>query len=157
MHRLVTKPTRLIYKASHSIMKKISNDIYSAGQLSPNELRKEISDHGIKTVINIRGLDEEGYIDESEICKQAGVKYSHHGTSKDVKQWNQQLGDTIVKDLSESPKPILIHCASSIRSTTFALLREAKDKGVDFEKEADRVGLQGEGFRNYGKEYLGKQ
>jgi protein tyrosine phosphatase (PTP) superfamily phosphohydrolase (DUF442 family) len=158
IRRIVTSSIRpLCQIRMANTLKKVSNDIFAAGQLTEDELRKEISDHGFKTIINIRGENEEGYTDESSLCGQQGVKYSHHPTSKNSKEWSTQMGQQIVNDLSNSPKPILIHCAGANRAITFALLREVKDHGVDFEVEADRVGLKAENFRKYGKEYLEKK
>jgi uncharacterized protein (TIGR01244 family) len=135
-------------------LKQVSRDIYAGGQLTEEELAKEIKEKGIKSVINIRSANENGYFDEAEICKKQGVKYSHIPTSTNIKEWTKQSGEPIVQDLSNAPKPVLIHCAASNRAVTFGLLREVKDNGVDFEKEADRVGLNVEVFRKYGKDYL---
>jgi protein tyrosine phosphatase (PTP) superfamily phosphohydrolase (DUF442 family) len=135
-------------------VKQVSNDIYSAGQLTEEELVQQIKEKGFKSVINIRSASENGFVDETDICKKEGVQYSHHATGTDSKLWTKELGDPIVTELSNAPKPVLIHCAGGNRAITFGLLREVKDNGVDFEKEADRVGMNVEGFRNYGKQYF---
>ncbi|KAL0485633.1 beta-lactamase hydrolase [Acrasis kona] len=100
--------------------------LYAAGQLTESELASVIEKHGIKVVVNLRGDDEAGFIDESDLCKKHGVKYIHHGTSKNPAEWDAALAEKIVKDTRQTQEtPVLFHCAAGARAKTFATLFEA--------------------------------
>jgi uncharacterized protein (TIGR01244 family) len=91
--------------------------IYTSGQPSEAGM-KELSVHGIKTIINLRAHDEEGARDESAESARLGMEYFYcpivlqECTSAKMKEDALRLA-VVLKD--EGRLPVLIHCASANR------------------------------------------
>ena len=84
---------------------------YRSGQLSRRDLKKTIQDHGIRTVINLRGAQplKRWYAKEVRLCEWLGVE--HHSvdlSSRHIPDRDELV--TLLKLFREAPKPILVHC-----------------------------------------------
>jgi protein tyrosine/serine phosphatase len=94
--------------------------LYRSGVLSPRNLEEVLTRYGIRTVVNLRSVDErcEGdwYKTERAICGRAGVGLLDLPVKGDVPadgqidQWLELLGD-------RTRHPILIHCAQGVMRT----------------------------------------
>jgi uncharacterized protein (TIGR01244 family) len=95
--------------------------LYRSAQLSPADLRGEIAQNGIRTVINLRGENKDAtwYQDELAICRDQGVQHV------DVRLSAKQLPppaelDKLLDALQNAPRPILVHCRSGSDRTGLA-------------------------------------
>lgn len=84
---------------------------YRSGQLSNHQLEIAIEEHGIRTVINLRGSDphDDWYRNEVEVCARMGV--AHHDLSMSARRLPHK--DDVLELLrlyDESDYPILVHC-----------------------------------------------
>lgn len=113
-------------------------NVISGGQPSEAQL-KEAKDKGIKTVINLRSNKEkDAYAFEEESLKSLGLGYVHIPV-QGLAGITQANMEALSKALDESPKPILLHCASGNRvGALFALKAVMKDKKS--EAEAMEIG-----------------
>ncbi|QKW96464.1 protein tyrosine phosphatase [Agrobacterium sp. CGMCC 11546] len=99
----------------------VAGQFYRSNQPSSEELVRYTEDHGIKTVINLRGSNEaeSWYRDEVETSKKLGLNHIDFGMSAsrelDMNQVNQ-----LVAIMRDAPKPILIHCKSGADRTGLA-------------------------------------
>lgn len=111
--------------------------LYRSGQLKPTHLKKYVKKLGIKTIINLRGTNQEKiwWQQEKNLTKELGVKFYNipfnagHFSSK----------ENIYKLLylyEHAPKPILIHCRDGAdRSGEAAALWILEEQGKS-KKEA---------------------
>lgn len=89
----------------------VPDRIYRAAQLSPGSLAKTIRQHGIKTVLNLRGAnpDQAWYRRERQSTLEAGATQVDFPMSSD--QWlSIEQARTLLEILKTSEYPILIHC-----------------------------------------------
>ena len=95
--------------------------LYRSGILKPHNLEKVLRQHGIKTVVNLRPIDDgnppEWYRKETEICKKHGVEHidipmrpETPPAKKQIKQWLSLLDD-------KSRLPVLVHCTHGVVRT----------------------------------------
>lgn len=83
---------------------------YRSAQLDAEDLAEAIADKGIRTVINLRGENDEAwYREERAVPQQAGVRYVDFGLSAGEDLTNTQL-DRLVALIKHAPEPILVHC-----------------------------------------------
>lgn len=109
-------------------------DITTAGQPSAAAL-SAVAAAGYKTVIDLRGPNEDRGLDEKKTVEGLGMSYVNlpvNGASG-VSYENANALDRL---LANAPKPVLLHCASSNRVGALLALRE-KLKGADSEKALD--------------------
>ncbi|MFF2321183.1 dual specificity protein phosphatase family protein [Agrobacterium sp. NPDC058088] len=99
----------------------VPGQFFRSNQPSVEQLVRYTEDHGIKTVINLRGSNEseEWYRDELDTSKKLGLNHIDFGMSAsrelDMNQVNQ-----LVAIMRDAPKPILIHCKSGADRTGLA-------------------------------------
>jgi protein tyrosine/serine phosphatase len=94
--------------------------VYRSAQLSAVELSDAIRQHGIKSVLNLRGENtgKSWYDEEVAVCKRTGVAHYDIPLSagRDVSAARM---DEIVSILKQAPKPLLIHCKSGADRAAF--------------------------------------
>ena len=97
----------------------VTADVWASGQPAPDQLRKA-AEAGLRTVVNLCPPGEAGW-DEQAVAEAAGLRYASIpvGGACDLSpQAARRLHDV----LASSPRPILVHCASSNRvGALFAL------------------------------------
>jgi protein tyrosine/serine phosphatase len=85
--------------------------VFRSAQLNKEQLSAAIQRHGIKSVLNLRGMNvgKPWYDDEITVCKQDRVVHYDLPLSagKDV---SAELMDALVAILKKAPQPLLIHC-----------------------------------------------
>ncbi|MDF1665826.1 MAG: sulfur transferase domain-containing protein [Planctomycetota bacterium] len=121
--------------------------VVSGGQPTKQEFLKAQS-MGIKTVINLRSKGEIAkYAFEEKLLKKLAIKYIHipvYG-KKGIHKENMAK---LFKALKDSPKPVLIHCASGNRVGALFALKAALVDGKSVEdavtigKKAGLTGLE---------------
>lgn len=86
-------------------------DVIRTAQLDPTSMSRLLKEHGIKTVINLRGANPGDDWFEGEIAAtgQAGARYISLGLSAN-REPDDQLLSTLMNALRTAPKPILVHC-----------------------------------------------
>ncbi|QDG92819.1 protein tyrosine phosphatase [Rhizobium sp. NIBRBAC000502774] len=99
----------------------VAGQLYRSNQPSSEQLVRYTRDHGIKTVINLRGENEseDWYKDEIKTSRELGLTHIDFGMSArhelDMAKVNQ-----LVAIMRDAPKPILIHCKSGADRTGLA-------------------------------------
>ncbi len=91
--------------------------LYRSAQLSPWVLKSFIKLYGIKTLINLRGVEnKQWYRNEKATAEDLGVKYiSIDMSARTIPDRDAEL--TLVDAFRNAPKPIMIHCRSGADRT----------------------------------------
>jgi len=119
----------------------VDKGVYRSAQLTPWKLKKLIKKYKIKTIINLRGNNQNYlYKKEEEICKSFGIdyykinlssRYPHTNKIKDLKK--------LIEILRTAKKPILFHCKAGADRTGFVSvlwhILNGKDKKEAIKKE----------------------
>ncbi len=92
-------------------------ELYRSAQLSPLELKAFIRLYGIKTVVNLRGVEKRPwYYGEQQATSDLGVHYvSIDMSARTIPDRDAEL--TLIDTFRNAPKPILIHCRSGADRT----------------------------------------
>jgi len=99
----------------------IDGQIYRSAQLSENKLKKIISEKKLKTIINLRGINEEKkwYTKEKKIAQDNGVQYySFRFVAHRLPNCTQL--DALIEALKSAPRPLLLHCKGGADRTGVA-------------------------------------
>jgi protein tyrosine phosphatase (PTP) superfamily phosphohydrolase (DUF442 family) len=96
------------------------NKCFRSGQLSAAALEKQIQDHKIKTVVNLRGFepDKKWYIEEREVCRRLGVR--HIDVTLDSQRPDREEIIRLLDAYQTADQPILLHSYSSNGRVGFA-------------------------------------
>ncbi|MCU0566828.1 MAG: protein tyrosine phosphatase family protein [Oculatellaceae cyanobacterium Prado106] len=118
-------------------VKQLSNDIAITGQLNLAQLQ-EAAEEGFQAVLNLRSPDEEGSLsDEQEQVEAVGLDYVNVPVA--TASLNEALTDQVLQTIDELPKPLLIHCASSMRAGAMATMYVATRQGLTAEQALERA------------------
>lgn len=92
--------------------------IYRSAQLDPAGLTRAVQDHGIKSILNLRGVNSESpwYIAEINTAQRLGVQHYDYELTASKELTDAEM-DHILALISAAPKPILIHCKSGADRT----------------------------------------
>lgn len=119
------------------IIRKINDELAIAGQISAEQLT-QIADDGYRSVLNLRSLEEKGFLDyEQEKLERLGLHYIHFPIK--AEEINHQVAIRVFQTITELPKPLIIHCDNAIRSAAIVLLYIANKQGIEFEKAFQRT------------------
>jgi len=118
-------------------VKKINDEIAVAtNQLTPEDLQ-QAAQAGYRTVLNLRSPNEEGVLpEEQQYAEGAGLQYVNIPVKPD--SLNQELADQVLQQIEQSPKPVLAHCKSGLRSGAMALIYVATREGISAEEAMQR-------------------
>lgn len=99
--------------AHHNFHVVLPGVLYRSGQMSGAALDQAIREHGIKSVINLRGaaVGENWYSAEITASEANGVQHIDFPLSATRELKNEEM-DKILAILDRAPKPVLIHCKS---------------------------------------------
>lgn len=117
-------------------VRQITDELAISGQPTIEELPQLVK-AGYRSVVNLRSPKEIGFLDnEQQKIEFLELRYISISTPKKL-----TLDDVlpVIQQLSELPKPILIHCDSGIRSSIVVLMQLAINKGVAAENAFQRV------------------
>lgn len=120
---------------------KLDDKFVVGGQPAPDDLEK-MSKQGVKSVLNLRTADEEGFLkDEAKQAEARGLKYSH--IPVDAKSIDDNLTDRVLREIKELPKPLLVHCKSGMRAGAMTMMHLALEKGWDSQQALGKAQEQG--------------
>lgn len=93
----------------------LSPEFAIAGQITPEQLQTA-KEAGYQSVVNLRGSGEQGFIDNQEAAKKAGLQYVNIPVSpKDIQEISP-VADQVLTQFDQLPKPVLVHCGSALRA-----------------------------------------
>lgn len=96
-------------------------EAFRSAQPSPDDLERYVADHGIRTVINLRGANpsEAWYRDEVAVARRLGVRHVDFRMSARRGISNEEAWQ-LIEIMRQAPKPVLIHCESGADRTGLA-------------------------------------
>ncbi len=129
--------------------------IFLASQPSEVELA-ELSDGGIKTVLDLRPAAEDRGYDEAQRAGELGLEYLNLpiGGADDL---TDEVFDRARGIFERGQRPMLVHCKSANRVGALWLAWRATDGGLTLEEalaEAKLVGLKSEELEAKAREYV---
>jgi len=100
----------------------VDKGIYRSAQLTPWKLKKIIKKYKIKTIINLRGNNENYlYKKEEEICKKFGVDYYKVSLlSRNPHKIRRSELEKLINIFKSAKKPILFHCKAGADRSGFS-------------------------------------
>lgn len=127
----------------------IPGQLYRSNQPSASQISSYVKDHGIKTIINLRGENEKSawYRRETAASETLGITHIDFGMSAH-KQLTMERVAALVQIMRDAPKPILIHCQSGadrtgLASAIYASLVAGLDEGTAESQLSIRFGHLG--------------
>lgn len=102
----------------HEVME---GELYRSAQMSPQDLTRWKAEYGIRSVINLRGENQNSgwYRDEIAAARELGLAHADFRMSART-AIDATEADRLVTLMREMPKPLLIHCASGADRTGLA-------------------------------------
>lgn len=126
---------------------RINDNLTTTGQVIPEQLKQAVQE-GFKSVLNLRSPDELGFsAEEQQVAEALGLQYFNVPLKLEV--LDEALLTRILAELDRIPKPAVVHCAASLRSTAIALLSVAVQEGLTPEQTLDRARSLGFRFLDY--------
>jgi uncharacterized protein (TIGR01244 family) len=119
------------------MVRKITNELSIAGQPTLDELQ-QLAEDGYRTVVNLRSPNEAGFLnDEQQQVEDLGLCYAHIP----IQIKSLSLDDLLlaIRQSTELPKPMLVHCDSGIRSSIVVLMQIAVEQGLKAEDAFQKV------------------
>jgi protein tyrosine/serine phosphatase len=120
----------LLLMASGNVAVVIPGECYRSAQPSREMLVKLVGQHGIRSVINLRGEmpTNDWYQEEIAACRELSLAHFDVRLSA-RRDWTDAEVDELVDVLQRAPKPMLIHCKSGsdrtgVAAAMFIALRE---------------------------------
>ena len=112
---------------------------YRSAQLDTTGFERIIKDHGIRSILNLRGASTRPwYREEVELATALGVEHYDYPLHSDRIVTPGQI-DEILKIIRNAPKPILVHCSAGSDRT--GLVSAVYLFGIDGES-ADSAAMQ---------------
>lgn len=116
-----------------------------------------LQQRGYRSVLNLRGADEDPGFDEGEAVTERGIDYYNVGFSS-----ADQLSDGVFQQVrqilnDQDNHPILVHCASANRVGAVWLAHRVLDHDLDYETalaEARTVGLRSDALEERARDYI---
>ncbi len=128
------------------------NNLYLAGQPGEGAF-KELSERGVKKIINIRSNGEADFSKDKEKVEALGMEYHHIPVLEDGKLQEKAIAD-ISSKIDESD--IVVHCGSANRVAGWLIVHLARN-GYSFDqavKIAQDNGLSSPGFIEQAEDIL---
>jgi len=108
----------------------IAGELYRSAQPTAAQLESYIHEHGIKTVINLRGRnDRDWYTQETAVANRLGVQHIDFRMSAS-KILSPDRADELLAIMKSAPKPILLHCQSGADRTGLASVIYSRIAGI---------------------------
>jgi len=121
-----------------------TSEVYRSAQLSASGFESVIKDHNIKTVINLRGAQQNSdwYDAERATSAKRGVTYIDLPLSANEVPDDAKL-DHLIATMRDAEKPLLIHCEGGAdRSGLAAALYRRVINGETYEKAAEELSFR---------------
>ncbi len=110
--------------------------VYRSGQLTEKQLTEYTKEYGIRSVLNLRGRNEQSdwWKEEIATSSRLGLKHYDVGLSSDKEPAEKEIQE-LVAVLQEAPKPLLIHCfGGADRSGLVSAIYLYRFEGYPYEK-----------------------
>lgn len=129
--------TKLFHSPHDNFHEVEKNAFFRSKQLSPKKLEKFIKQFGIKTIINLRGKNEDKkwWRQEKEIAKQLNIGFYSIPMSAQRLPHKKDL-ITLLNLYKHAPRPILIHCLAGADRTGEAAAIWVLDQQKKSKKDA---------------------
>lgn len=117
----------------------VAGEVYRSNQPTPDRLAAYVADHGIRTVLNLRGASPgaDWYEAERKAAADLGLTLIDLPLSAG-RELTRDQAETLLATLRDAPKPLLIHCRSgSDRTGLAAVVYQAMVARID-EETAER-------------------
>lgn len=100
----------------------IPGELYRSGQFWEGDVERYAREHGIRSIINLRGENtgQEWYDDEVRDAKAAGVQHVDFRMSSKRVLTRSELRQ-LIRIMEHAPKPVLIHCNGGANRTSLAV------------------------------------
>lgn len=122
-------------------LRRITNELAIAGQPAPDGL-SWLVEEGYRSVVNLRSPDEAGFWNDEQLqVEQLGLRYVNYPIQ--LSHLTPETVLRLIQQISDFPKPILIHCDSGIRSSVVALIQIAVKQGMRTEDAFQKVAKLG--------------
>ncbi len=121
----------------------VKGELYRSGQLSTEVFRQKTQELGLKSVLNLRGvnLDSPWYQEEIENSQNLGLLHMDVSLSAGtVLDSEQILG--LLKMIREAPKPLLIHCTDGADRSGLVSAVSLVDLGQSATKAKEQLSLR---------------
>lgn len=129
-----------------NMVRKITNDLAIAGQPAPDKL-PQLVEEGYRSVVNLRSPDEAGFWNDEQIqIEQLGLRYVNYPIQSS--HLTPEAALRLIQQISDLPKPMLVHCDTGIRSSVIALMQVAMKQGMRTEdafQKVTKLGLLNDG------------
>ncbi|MBD1866766.1 hypothetical protein H6F95_05490 [Cyanobacteria bacterium FACHB-471] len=129
-----------------NMVRKITNDLAIAGQPAPDKL-PQLVEEGYRSVVNLRSPDEAGFWNDEQIqIEQLGLCYVNYPIQSS--HLTPEAALRLIQQISDLPKPMLVHCDTGIRSSVIALMQVAMKQGMRTEdafQKVTKLGLLNDG------------
>lgn len=129
-----------------NMVRKITNDLAIAGQPAPDKL-PQLVEEGYRSVVNLRSPDEAGFWNDEQIqIEQLGLCYVNYPIQSS--HLTPEAALRLIQQISDLPKPMLVHCDTGIRSSVIALIQVAMKQGMRTEdafQKVTKLGLLNDG------------
>ncbi len=103
--------------ARHNFHVVSAGKIYRSAQPDADSLTQLVREHGIKSVINLRGSNSVSWYNvETHTSHQLGLEHFDFALSASQEVNDEEL-DRILATIAKAPKPLLIHCKSGADRT----------------------------------------
>lgn len=125
--------------------------LYRCGQPTPEELRKLITEHKLKTIVSLRGSRDADDPDawearEKAVCDELGAAFVTIPCNHKNPPTSAQAGQFINLCTTPATQPVLVHCRlGQQRTLLFCALYRVHVDGVDpalAEREMDELGFR---------------
>ena len=115
---------------------------YRSGQMPGWRLERAITNHGIGTVINLRGSapEEDWYITERAVCARRGAAHHDLDWTMRALPTPESLAQLLAWYRTEEPA-ILVHCQGGTHRSGVASACYLLDKGASLDTARDQLGV----------------
>ena len=117
--------------------------LYRSAQPAKDELYKLVHDHGIKSILNLRGAHpgDSWYDDEIAASAQLGVAHFDYSLSSKRNVTGKQMAD-LLQIIDNAPKPLLVHCRSGAdRAGLVSALYRFAEEGASASEAAAQLSV----------------
>jgi len=91
--------------------------VYRSAQMDAAGLTETIQEHGIRSILNLRGVNEDSWYNaETNTSQRLGVAHYDFKLSAGNELSDEEM-EKILKTIGDAPKPMLIHCKSGADRT----------------------------------------
>lgn len=99
----------------------VPGELYRSAQPTGEDIREYAQEYGIKSIINLRGENEQydWYKEEVATAKELGIKHINFRMKAARELTNEQALE-LIEVMRKAPKPVLIHCRAGADRTGLA-------------------------------------